>query len=358
MKSIASIDPNFKVPTNGLPAGLRLYRITEDTSLVSGVMWQDGCFRRLPGAVASSVSEGVHALHFHTAGGRVRFCTDSHRVAIVARMNHITKMPHFAFTGSIGFDLYERIDNRQIFMGAAIPPVDIDNSLEFLWELNGDGMHELTLHLPLYTGVDELYIGIDENATLSAAPDYVYSKPVVYYGSSITQGGCASRPGNAYSNQISLMLDCDHINLGFSGNAKAEDTIADYISKLDMSVFVYDYDHNAPDEKHLAATHEKMYRVIRTAQPSLPIIMLSMPKSKPGDAEKQQARFEIIRQTYQNAVAANDQNVYLISGADLFGDCAEAATVDNCHPNDLGFYLMAKKLEPLIGRLLKQCEER
>lgn len=352
MISITSVDPNFMIPQNALPQGLKFYNIAENPAFVSGVMWQNGCFRRLPENTASDISAGVYRLHFHTSGGRVRFCTNSRRVAVMARLNHISKMSHFAFSGSIGFDLYERIDNRQIFIGAAIPPLDVCDSLEYLWELTGNEMHELTLHLPLYTGVDSLYIGIDEGATFSAAPSYPYHKPVVYYGSSITQGGCASRPGNAYPNQISLMLDCDHINLGFSGNAKAEDAMAAYISKLDMSVFVYDYDHNAPDEAHLAATHEKMFQTIRSAQPDLPIIMMTMPKSKPGDADKRQRRFQIIQQTYQNAVAAGDRNVYLISGSELLGDCAESATVDNCHPNDLGFYMMAQKLAPMIKKLL------
>ena len=119
-----------------------------------------------------------------------------------------------------------------------------------------------------------------------------------------------------------------------------------------MSVFVYDYDHNAPNEAHLAATHEKMFQRIRSAQPDIPIIIMSMPKCKPSDADKQQRRFQIIQQTYLNAIAAGDQNVYLISGTELLGDCAEFATVDNCHPNDLGFYMMAQKLASVINPLL------
>ena len=352
MISIASVDPNFSIPQNALPQGLEFYNIAENLSLVSGLMWESGCFRRMPPKIASGVSDGVYQLHFHTSGGRVRFCTNSRRVAVVAGLNHISKMSHFAFSGSIGFDLYERIDNRQIFIGTAIPSLDVCDSLEYLWEFAGNEIHELTLHLPLYTGVDNLYIGIDEGATFSAAPDYTYRKPIVYYGSSITQGGCASRPGNAYPNQISLMLDCDHVNLGFSGNAKAEGMMAEYISNLDMSVFVYDYDHNAPNEAHLAATHEKMFQRIRSAQPDIPIIIMSMPKCKPSDADKQQRRFQIIQQTYLNAIAAGDQNVYLISGTELLGDCAEFATVDNCHPNDLGFYMMAQKLASVINPLL------
>ena len=352
MVAISSIDPNFAVPELDLPQDLQFIPVHSNPSLVFGTTYRDGCFRRMPEDIAADVSEGVHALHFHTAGGRVRFCTSSRRVAIAAKMNHVSRMSHFSFTGSIGFDLYEKVDGRQIFWGTAIPPLEFQDHLNYLWEFSSGDLHELTLHLPLYSGIDELYLGIERDAVISPAPDYSYSKPVVYYGSSITQGGCASRPGNAYPNQISLMLGCDHINLGFSGSAKAEDAMADYISKLDMSVFVYDYDHNAPDEDHLTATHEKMFQTIRSAQPDLPIIMLSMPRSKPGRMETQRRRLEIIRKTYQHALHSGDSHVYLIPGDELLGNCAEAATVDNSHPNDLGFYTMAQTLAPLIRHLL------
>lgn len=352
MMSISSIDPNFAIPENRLPPDLKFYSAAENPALLFGLLSQDGCLRRMPEEVASRVSEGVRELHFHTAGGRLRFCTNSTRVAIAARMNHVYKMPHFAFSGSAGFDLYERIRGQQIFVGAAIPPLDMQDTLEHLWELESGGLHELTLHFPLYSGVTELYIGIDADAVLSPAPDYTYRHPVVYYGSSITQGGCASRPGNAYPNMISLMLDCDHLNLGFSGCAKAEDAIVEYIRDLDMSVFVYDYDYNAPDPEYLAATHGKMFRAIRSARPDLPIIMMSLPKCKPSLEATRLRRYEIIRQTYAQALAAGDQHVYLLSGAEMLGESAQAATVDNCHPNDLGFYQMAQKLAPVIQQLL------
>lgn len=354
MKPIASVDPNFAIPASNLSDGFVFYPIKGNSSLIAGIISNEDCFRRIPQDTASSVSDGVYELHFHTAGGRIRFCTNSRRVAMATQLNHVCKMPHFAFSGSTGFDLYERINGKQIFIGAAIPPLEVTTGFDCVWDLGSNKLHELTLHLPLYSGVDKLYIGLDEGAELSAAPDYTYAKPVVYYGSSITQGGCASRPGNAYPNQLSLMLDCDHINLGFSGSAKAEDVMADYISKLDMSVFVYDYDHNAPDAEYLASTHERLFRTVRLAQPNLPVVMMSMPRCRPRDAEAQKQRFHVIQQTYENAIAAGDKNVYLIPGAELLGDCAEIATVDNSHPNDLGFYLMAQKLAPLLRELLQK----
>ena len=171
----------------------------------------------------------------------------------------------------------------------------------------------------------------------------------MYYGSSITQGGCASRPGMSYQAIVSRRFDYDYINLGFSGNAKAEDTIIDYIKNLDMSIFIYDYDHNAPTVEHLANTHEKMFKAIREAHPNLPIIMMSRPKFKLTDLEEQ--RLEIIKTTYNNAIASGDKNVYLITGKELTALCGNEGTVDNCHPTDFGFASMAKAVGDVIEKI-------
>lgn len=259
-------------------------------------------------------------------------------------MGTVGKMPHFPFTGSIGFDLY----TGKKYINTYVPPVDIETCYESVLDLDGEE-REYTVNFPLYSDVRKLYIGLQEGCSLKAAPEYSISKPVVYYGSSITQGGCASRPGNAYQSIITRELDCDHINLGFSGSARGEEEIARYIAGLEMSAFVYDYDHNAPTAEHLQQTHERMFRTIREAQPNLPILMLSKPKYYLPAEDV--TRMEIIRQTYENAIAAGDRNVYFIPGLELILELVrETATVDNCHPNDSGFVSMAY----VIGEKLKQ----
>ncbi len=117
--------------------------------------------------------------------------------------------------------------------------------------------------------------------------------------------------------------------------------MADYVAGLEMSSFVYDYDHNAPNVEHLRDTHERMFKVIRSAQPDLPIIMLIRPRYyliKTGDAE----RPEVVRQTYENAIAAGDKNVYFIPRPELILDLVrEASLLAGTHPNDGGFVSMA-----------------
>lgn len=349
MEDISVIDVNFKVNTQIEKDDIRFYDVNQKPFQIYGVFYEDGLFRRMPETVALSVSQPVYNLHIRTAGGRVRFQTDSPYIAIHAKMPYICKMPHFALTGSAGFDLYEGYDQPK-YVQTFVPPVQMEDGYEGIREFPEGKMREITINFPLYSAISELYIGLSEKAVILPPKPYRVEKPVVYYGSSITQGGCASRPGNSYQSIVSRRLNCNYINLGFSGNAKAEDEIAEYIAGLDMSVFVYDYDHNAPTIEHLEKTHERMFRIIRKANPDLPIVMMSRPKCYLTQSEER--RLEIIRTTYQHAKESGDENVYLIDNRMLTELCGNEGTVDNCHPNDFGFAAMAKAVGDVLEKLL------
>ena len=126
----------------------------------------------------------------------------------------------------------------------------------------------------------------------------------------------------------------------------------DYVKSLSMSIFVYDYDHNAPTAEHLRATHEKMFRAVREAHPDLPIVVMSRPKHFLTKEEKE--RLGIIRATVENARRAGDTRVWLLDGKALTRLCRDEGTVDGCHPTDLGFLSMARALEKVVreNRLL------
>ncbi|MBQ9939328.1 MAG: hypothetical protein IJO96_07340 [Oscillospiraceae bacterium] len=349
MKTIYDVDKNFKANTNFNKEDIVFYDVREKPFNLYGLFWENGKFRRLPEAVAKATNEGVHFLHANSAGGRVRFKTDSPYVAVFAKIGDINKGDHGALTGTAGFDIYSTSEDGQVFEALYHPSLDIVDKVEAIAEFDCKKMRELTLNLPLYSEVCELYLGLAEGCTLEEASPYKYQCPVVYYGSSITQGGCASRPGTCYQGLISRRFDCDYINLGFSGSARGEDVIAEYIADLDMSLFVYDYDHNAPTVEHLANTHERMFRIIREKNPTLPIIMLTRPRVMLAEHEKE--RLKIVERTYQNAVAAGDKNVYFISGAELMKYCGDEGTVDKCHPTDYGFASMAKVLGDLMATI-------
>ena len=347
MKDISQVDRNFVVETELNLPDVKFYDVKESSFKIYGVFYENGKFRRMPQAVAAQVNEGVFLLHANAAGGRVRFKTDSPYVAIRTKLWNVTKAPHIALTGSAGFDLYVSDSYIKNFM----PPLTINGGYESVVELGTSEMREITINFPLYSEVTELHIGISENASVYEPSPYRPEKPIVYYGSSITQGACASRPGNCYQNIIARRLHTDYINLGFSGSARAEDVMADYIKHLDMSVFVYDYDYNAPTVEHLERTHEKMFNAIRTAHPDLPVVMMSRPTYYLTD--KEEARLAIIKKTYQNAKDKGDTNVYLIEGRELMAMAGNDGTVDGVHPTDLGFMSMANALGDVLEKILQ-----
>lgn len=347
LTDLSVIDKNFDVKTTLNRNNLKYYSVDSKPFRVYGVYKDGGMYKRIPTDVAKSVNDGVVVLHTNTAGGRVRFATDSPFVAIYAKLNGIVRRPHFSLSGSAGFDLYA--DNT--YIKTFMPPYEMADGYESIIDIGGFSMREININFPSYTGVNELYIGLHENAKVTEPKPYKNTLPVVDYGSSITQGACSSRPGMTYQEIVSRELDLDYVNLGFSGSARAEETMSDYICSLDMSVFVYDYDHNAPNVEHLAATHEKMFKKIRASHPTLPIIMMSRPKYYLDEDEKK--RREIVEATYNRARLAGDDNVYFLDGKALSELCKNEGLVDGCHPTDFGFASMASALIPVIQKCMK-----
>lgn len=355
-KTIENIDKNLKIENSFLVDDLILYDIRNEPFDIYGLYnpKYEQVFKRLPDDVARSTSDGVESLAKNTAGGRVRFTTDSSYIAIKTIMPSITRLSHMTLAGTSGFDLFIDQGGKGTYKGTFMPPYDMTEGYESIIHFPNRETRSLTIHFPLYNDVSKLYVGLQADAHLGHGAEYAYSKPILFYGSSITQGGCASRPGNCYQNIITSKLNYDHINLGFSGSAKAEDTIVEYMASLDFSIFVCDYDHNAPSVEHLKATHEKMFLKIRGIHKSTPIILISRPDFD-KDVDQNIIRRDVIYKTYMNARSLGDQNVYFIDGERLFMNSnRDACTVDGCHPNDAGFVRIAEVVADTIDCILRK----
>jgi len=347
---ISLVDKNFKIETNISRPGLSFVSALDSRFSLHGVFHDGERFLRLPREVAERTSAGVAALNGHTAGGRIRFVTDSPYVVIKAFIPEPAIMMHMAYTGQAGIDVYLKKGGVEKYRASIIPAYKSEPNLSYEGALDlGEGEKELTLNMPLYQCVSQIYIGLSEGSVTRPAPKYRVDKPIVYYGSSITQGGCASRPGMSYQAILSRMLDADHINLGFSGNAHGELTMAEYIGTLDMSVFVLDYDHNAPTPERLQRTHKPFFDAFRRLQPNTPVLMLGAP----NEIANREERYQIIKNTFDCAGASADQNVYFIDGRELMSICGQDGTVDGCHPTDLGFFMMAERIYPVLNKILK-----
>ena len=359
--------------------------ISEDIPL-KGIRWRDAsenCFHiyglhmesvyqagkavyeRLPQDITSSfVSKEMPVLARHTAGARIRFQSDSEYVAIRVLWEKYYELSHMPGNSQCGFDLYLTEDGKSRYYKSFVPPRYVwrrEKGYEAVIHFGTRKMRDVTIYFPIANQVDDLKIGMEETSRVYESTGYRLEKPVVYYGSSITHGACASRPGNTYEGFVSRALDLDQRNLGFSDSARGDRVMAEYIASLDMSAFVFDYDHNAPNVEWLLHTHYPFYEVVREAHPNIPIICMSKPKPRfddipePGEQEYIDIeRKNIIFETVKKAREAGDNQIYFVDGETLYGkECSGECTVDGSHPNDLGFYRMAQALIPVLKEALK-----
>lgn len=355
MININSVDKNFHLENVG-EKDVLWRNALESVFSLHGVFYDfnENRYRRMDGSVSSRVSEGVEWLSTHTAGGRIRFTTDSSFVAIYCKIPNNGVMNHMTIVGMNGFSIYE----NGVYSGMITPSYEQfsdknTKEIEFdgICRLQNVGLKKIEIYFPLYNGVNELFIGVKKTAFVEP---YAYPQEgkICFYGSSITQGGCASRPGNDYISLLSRWLNTDVVNFGFSGNARGETVMAEYIAKQKSKVFVLDYDYNSP-KQDLCERHYAFYKIVRRENPLTPILFISKPDFE-YDAESGERR-EIIYETYKKAKRNKDRKVAFLDGELLFGKFGrDGCTVDTCHPNDLGFYRMAEKIYPILKRLLKK----
>lgn len=351
-------DDNFLKNEKADDSSTDWYSVTYDTMDLYGAVRENDCVltRRIPLNIAEKISVGVAGQSGYGAGVRLLFSTDSPDVSLRVEYadGAVPTVCNHCFC--YGFDLYKWNDaGKYVFCSAFRPADKFDyKSAEYKKGSYSDGkMSHYVLNMPHFAGVKKLDIGIDKGYHINPGMKYRNHKPIVFYGSSITHGGAAGRPGNTYENFISQKYNLDYVNLGFAGNAKGERKMAEYISGLDMCMFVCDYDHNAPDVAHLENTHFKFYETIRQTHPDIPYIMISKPDFFTNPKSNAERRSVIIK-SYEKAKSNGDKNVYFIDGETLFdGEFYESCTSDGCHPNDLGFYRMSCKIGDVIAEILE-----
>lgn len=303
---------------------------------------------RLPEDVAKATSDQVAQLHKNTSGGRIRFKTDSEQIVLKVKGKYYSSW-HTTPMMRRGADVYIDTPRGSTFVGALKPNGEIESTGVINLPA---GEKEITVFMPLFGEVESFEIGLCAEAAVSAHSPYTHNLPVVFYGSSITQGACASRPGRAYEAMISRQYDLNYICLGFSGACKAEKSIVDYMSTLEMSAFISDYDHNAPGLDYLKETHHRLYEAIREKHPSIPYFMVTKPDFRFDDGCI--GRRDIIMQSYLDARSKGDKNVYFIDGSAFFnGQSVSDLTLDMTHPNDEGFKRMANYIGDVIAQVMK-----
>jgi lysophospholipase L1-like esterase len=315
-------------------------------------------YERLPANMRDVVREPVWNLGKHTAGLFLRFATNSSSIGVRWTLRSNFRMAHMTDVGVRGFDLYALENGEWVFVNSTRPQLNmIDNEVVVIRNMSSE-MREFMLYFPLYNGVTALEIGIDSTAVITPPQKntFAHRLPIIVYGTSITQGGCASRAGMVYTAILSRWLHTEVINLGFSGNGRLDLEIAEMIAQREASLIIIDNMPNTTSAQVEEYT-EKFYRIIREKQPEVPILFVESPIFPSGRFDLSHGRRvdeknEILRNIFNRLVEQGEQNIALVPAAGMIGNDGEA-TVDGVHFTDLGFMRFAEHLYPIIRRYLR-----
>ncbi len=305
-------------------------------------------YDRLPAKANGVAPASVWRLSKHSAGMAIRFGTDASEVHVRWSLTGDSlAMPHMPATGVSGVDLYERRAGKGWrFVGNGRPGKKDGNAARFA--LDGTGFHDLRLYLPLYNGVTSVEIGVPDGSGLRAGPAADPADRIVYYGTSIAQGGCASRPGMAHVAILGRALDRETVNLGFSGSGRMEPEMSSLIAELPAAMFVIDCLWNM-DEDLIEGRVTELINAIRRIHPDTPIVFIGQShidvSRHPTAASRKQER--AVEELRRKGVPG----LHVIGGARLVGNDTEG-TVDGVHPNDLGMMRQAEALAPALRRML------
>ncbi len=311
-------------------------------------------FDRLPAKAEGVVRGPVWSLSRHSAGMCVRFATDATEVhARYELLSSSLGMPHMPPTGVSGVDLYAQDDQGTWrWLGVSRPSAQTVKAK--LATGIPAGRRAYMAYLPLYNGVESLEIGVPAKAAFEPlAPRS--EKPIVYYGTSIAHGACASRPGMSFSAILGRWLDRPVINLAFSGNGRMDPEVVDLLAELDAAVYCIDCLPNMQGPQ-VAERTEPLVQTLRKARPDAPIVLIEDRTYAnawllPDRRERHTAARAALKAAYDKLTAEGVKGLHYVEGEHLLGDDDEATT-DSSHPSDLGMMRMADALEPVLRPIL------
>ena len=315
-------------------------------------------FDRLPSRAESSVRSAVWSLSRDSAGMVAHFQTDAATIHVrYTLFKDRLDMPHMPATGVSGLDLYAQDDDGQYRWLNVVKPTQQTVHQQLVSGL-APGRRQYMLYLPLYNGVESLEIGVPKEAGFTPISPRK-EKPIVFYGTSIMHGACASRPGMSITAIVGRRLNRPVINLGFSGNGKMEKNVGDFLVELDPAVYVIDCLPNM-NGSDVAQNTEPLVRQLRQARPDAPILLVedrtyTNARFLPSSRQRHQTSRAALKAAYEALVADGVKHLYYLEGDILLGADGEAAT-DGSHPNDLGMMRYADAYENALRPILAKSE--
>jgi len=338
------------------------HKVTDAGFQLDGNYWfsKTGLFKRFPlAAPERPIPPDADELSWHTAGVMVRFRSNATEIRIHAKVYHVSRMDHMAMVGSMGFDLYVGEGSQKQYLRST--RIDFMQD-EYRVPVFGPGaaakMREFTIHFPLYSGVEELEIGLNNGAVVEEPTPWKDPRPIVVYGTSIQQGGCASRPGMCHTNRMARMLNRPFLNYAFSGSGRGEPEAARLLAEIENpAMYVLDYDANSSPE--LMKNNLPVFvDILREKHPDTPILLVSRIyfsyeffETHAFDGGRR-GYTDVHLHEYVKRRDAGDKNIYFLDGTTLLGDEPTECTVDGVHCTDLGFFMIANNMAPVIQKIL------
>lgn len=358
-KQIESLDPEMANRQAGLKQvedGLAWYDVTEWG--VEGRILPDQerqrWFDRLPSSAEAKVTKAVWNLSRHSAGMMVRFETNATAIHIQYKLlNKNLQMVHMPATGVSGVDLYARDPSGKWRWVQVARPTSQDVKLKLVSGM-AEGTREFAAYLPLYNGVDSMSIGVPADSDFKTlAPR---TQPIVFYGTSITHGACASRPGMVHTAILGRRFDSPVVNLGFSGNGRMDFAVGDLMTEVDAAVYVIDCLPNM-NASMVYLKCVPLIKRIRKLSPNTPIILVEDRRNTnswilPARDKHHSDNHAALKASYKALKSEGIDHLYYIPGDALYGLDGDGAT-DGSHANDLGFMRQADIFEPVLRQALK-----
>lgn len=314
-------------------------------------------YERLPAYLKDKVTRrSVWDLGKNTSGLAIRFNSNSTSISATWESLGDLSMNHMTDTGVKGLDLYAWENNKWQYVRSGRP--DGKKTEQEIISSMTPKDREFMLFLPLYDGLVSLSIGVDSLSRISPPRMNipVRENPIVVYGTSITQGGCANRPGMSYTNILTRYLNREFINLGFSGNGQLDYEIAEVMAKRDdVGLFILDFVPNVTDVMIKEKT-KHFVDILRKEHPHTPILLVesitfSHSLFSTETAHEQSAKNSALLTEYKEMMEAGDENLYYLPTDNLMNSDGEGA-VDGVHLTDLGFQHLADAILKVINAIL------
>ena len=322
---------------------------------IIGRFHSEKSYARFPQNYREKLREPVWNLGQHSAGISIRFRTNSQFITVKWSVKNDAVMDHMPFTGIKGVDLYSYVDGKWKYINTG--RVNGKRNEFTLVRGAGDSYREYLLNLPLYDGADTVSIGVSSSASISVPHEnyLIAKKPVVYYGSSIAQGGCASRPGLLFTNILARKLDRSFINMGFSGSGTFDISVGEALCETDAALYVIDCNPNTTRDL-IYERAVALVKYLKEKRPDVPVLLVEAFHyvngfGKPLESENEKKNIELKR-AFKTLKESGIRDLYYREGEGLIGDDYEG-TVDGVHPNDIGMLRIAEELEPTIRKLVK-----